>query len=1056
MTTSSGSPRVNQEVKMKGIGCFLGTLTSPYHNSILNGASDHALSRGYSFYGYSGQRIGTPDPSQSIKAEIFKFVNPSLMQGILFPVTLAQYMSREELARFFDEFKGVEKVTISGDMKDYSNVVADNKAGMMSMARHLVEEHSFENYVLIRAIETNIVSNLREEGLLEVFRDKGIDPEAHLTIFHEKIEELSGRIVAHRIVEEKVPCDCIVCVNDGIALECMKTLKDMGISVPEDIAVVSYQGRFESLFSSPPLTTVDEDPYLQGELAAKELIDRIERGGGEVRDIFVPATLEIRNSCGCKGRYVPRDRETFHEERGFYTLSEMRTRALEEAMQIDREGTQEKLNENALDELDMIYKVESWMLVDRMIELFRRIGYFRIDNTDLKMAVDYLNQYIFLKHCYIVTFDREEPPFNRGTIEIAFHDGQFEELDKEEKDIDPAVLIPEKLLSHKEPCSYIIEMLVWNGAALGYIIFDRSMRALKIFEAIKNIISASLQTRNNVQSLKMANERFHDIAISTSDWIWEVDEDLNFTYCSGEAKTVIGYSTEELMGKSLFSFLRDDEKEYKSILIEHFINKRKAFENKENWNLNRFNQPVALTISGRPIYNGEGKFRGYRGAFKDITQKKLSEEKIAHMAYFDQLTGLPNRALFMERLNHTIRDSGRVGNYAAVLFLDLDRFKNLNDTLGHAYGDELLLQVGVRIQDQIRESDTVARIGGDEFAVLLTNLSGQGGVSRVARNIVSALSENYLINGQSFYFTASIGISLFPEDGSTSDILLKKADTAMYEAKDEGKNRFFFYQANMDVRSKERLKLETLMHDALEQKEFVLYYQPIVRADSQELVFFEALLRWKNPDAGWISPETFISIAEENGQIEKIGMYVFEESVRQIREWKDKFGFNLKISINFSAKQLSDKKIIPKLKAILEKYAVSGEDIHIEITESIILKNEDYIIATLNELREQGFSIFLDDFGTGYSSMSYLQRLPIDAVKIDKSFVMNMIEQKQSRILAKTILDMSRNLEYSVIAEGVETEEAVEMLKNWGCDYLQGFLFSRPIPVAEVEKRYFN
>jgi diguanylate cyclase (GGDEF)-like protein len=457
-------------------------------------------------------------------------------------------------------------------------------------------------------------------------------------------------------------------------------------------------------------------------------------------------------------------------------------------------------------------------------------------------------------------------------------------------------------------------------------------------------------------------------------------------------------------------------------------------------------------IKASPLWNADGTLHGILEVIRNITEDLSAEtqlrehrERLHHLVYHDTLTNLPNRVLLQDRLSRMMIKAKRNNTFVAILFLDLDRFKKINETLGHDVGDKLLLEVARRIENCVRKSDTVARLGGDEFAVLLDDLRDIKFVAVVARKILHALSKPIMIQKYELYATSSIGISLYPNDSEDEDVLLRSADTALYRAKDAGKNNYQFYTADMNTRAFEFLLLESGLRKALDNDELVVHYQPVINLEDKKLIGMEALLRWKHPEKGMVSPADFIPLAEETGLIESIGKWVLRAACAQNKKWQDAGYPPVTMSVNMSARQFNKKNLVETIGEILEETGLRPEYFCIEITESIIMKDVESTITKLNQLHKMGISLSIDDFGTGYSSLNYLKLFPIDNLKIDRSFVFNITSDSTDAAIAASVILLAHSMNLKVTAEGVETNEQLEMLRRQGCDYVQGFFFSKPI-----------
>jgi diguanylate cyclase (GGDEF)-like protein len=425
-------------------------------------------------------------------------------------------------------------------------------------------------------------------------------------------------------------------------------------------------------------------------------------------------------------------------------------------------------------------------------------------------------------------------------------------------------------------------------------------------------------------------------------------------------------------------------------------------------------------------------------------------ENLQHLAYHDSLTSLPNRGFFSKLLNHGISQAQRHKKTLAVLFIDLDRFKYINDTLGHEAGDALLQEVARRLKGALRESDTVARLGGDEFVVLVEDVHDKNQMAVVAHKILSTLVSPFVTLGQEFHVTASIGISFYPSDGPDERSLMKNADIAMYRAKEEGKNNFQFYSEEMNTHSFERLSMESSLRRALERDEFVLHYQPKVVFASGEINGVEALLRWQHPDLGLVAPAQFISMAEETGLIVPIGKWVLRSACAQSKAWLDQGLPRLSMAVNISPRQFSDENLLRDITAILEETAMDPTLLELEITESMLMQNVEKAIGILASLSNRGIRLAIDDFGTGYSSLSTLKRFSINTIKVDRSFIRDLPGAPEDRAITEAIIAMGRTLSMTVIAEGVETKAQADYLREKTCDEFQGYYFRKPMAAAEL------
>ena len=434
----------------------------------------------------------------------------------------------------------------------------------------------------------------------------------------------------------------------------------------------------------------------------------------------------------------------------------------------------------------------------------------------------------------------------------------------------------------------------------------------------------------------------------------------------------------------------------------------------------------------------------------EIHERKIAEERVKHMALHDALTGLPNRILLEERLDNALIQARQDWSKIAVLFIDLDRFKHINDSLGHHEGDQLLIEISARLHDVIGGTDTVARLGGDEFVIVLGHISSAQDVNRTIEKIQQHFQVPVNLALQDVYITPSIGIALYPDDGDSPIQLMKNADAAMYHAKDLGRNRAQFFNQGLDEFIQERLLLENALQQAMQEEQFELYYQPQVEVTTNRVIGAEALIRWNHPEKGVIAPDAFIPLAEETGLIVEIGKWVLDSACQQLSLWNQQGFSDFIVSVNLSALQVQQRDFVTEVSDIICAHNVQPEHVDLELTESMIMRNAEETITALDKLHKLGIQISVDDFGTGYSSLSYLKRFPLDKLKIDRSFVQDITADLDDAMICRTIISMAHNLNLKVIAEGVETKEQLALLDSYGCELYQGYLYSRPIPAADL------
>lgn len=580
-----------------------------------------------------------------------------------------------------------------------------------------------------------------------------------------------------------------------------------------------------------------------------------------------------------------------------------------------------------------------------------------------------------------------------------------------------------------------------NISCSGYPVFDVDGK-FKGYRGIGKDITEQIKAE---EALRQSEARFRDLLEFSVDWYWEQNDQYRFTMMARGGLESPAFRSDEVIGKTRWEqpgiVLTEKEwDEHKAILAAH-----QPFYDFTYKRIDNTGKEVYIRTSGRPIFDAQGLFKGYRGITRDVTERVLAEERIEYLAYHDGLTALPNRVLFNELLSHGLNKARRTGKTLAVLFIDLDRFKNINDTLGHEAGDMLLQEIGQRLMSCLRKSDTVARLGGDEFVVLLEEINDTYHVTTVAGKILSSVLKPITLMGQEFRVTASIGISIYPDDGQDEQSLMKNADIALYRAKEEGKNNYQLYSEKMNAYSFQRLALESSLRRALERDEFLLHYQAKIDLHTGKVSGMEALIRWQHPDLGMVSPAQFIPLAEETGLIIPIGKWVLRTACHQNKLWQAQGLQPLRISVNLSARQFSDENLVQDISDILQETDLSADYLELEITESMVMRDPEKAVRLLTTLKEMGIRLAIDDFGVGYSSLATIKRFPVDTIKVDRSFIRDIPEDTEDKALTEAIIAMGKTLSLNVVAEGVETQEQYDFLREKACDEFQGFYFSKPL-----------
>jgi diguanylate cyclase (GGDEF)-like protein/PAS domain S-box-containing protein len=547
----------------------------------------------------------------------------------------------------------------------------------------------------------------------------------------------------------------------------------------------------------------------------------------------------------------------------------------------------------------------------------------------------------------------------------------------------------------------------------------------------------------------LSEERFRALYHDTPSMYLMINPDGIVRLINRFGLTQLGYSAEELVGQSVLNlFHAGDQPVAAAHMKQCAANPEQVF----HWELRKIRKDghaIWVKETARAVYEPDGSMV-LLIVCEDITERKRAEERIHYLAHHDALTGLPNRVLMEDRVDQSIAQAQRMHALVAMLFLDLDGFKHINDSLSHQTGDKLLRAVAARLQDCLRKGDSIARLGGDEFVLILPGLADSQSAAQVARKVLDALDNDFNINGQHLHISGSIGISMYPSDGANTESLLRAADTAMYHAKAKGRGNYQFFTGALNEAAQQRLEMETNLRKALVEEEFELYYQPQVNIESGEIFAAEALLRWRRPGMRATSCSEFITVAEESGLIVPIGLWVLREACTQLKRWRAGGRPDMRIAVNFSARQFFQPRFHETVMQVLSEVGLPPEALEIEVTESVLVQNNEENVQLLKRLRASGMQLSLDDFGTGYSSLSYLHRYPFHALKIDRSFVSGIGQNENQTAIVKAIIAMAQSLHLKVIAEGVESAQQVAFLKAHGCLAAQGFYYSGPVAAEAI------
>ncbi len=626
----------------------------------------------------------------------------------------------------------------------------------------------------------------------------------------------------------------------------------------------------------------------------------------------------------------------------------------------------------------------------------------------------------------------------------------------------PSIAVKEKEFLQAFGIQSIVTVpMVSAGRCIGFMAIS-TLRApktwnnddLAFFRIAGDLFASTLERKHNELALRESEGKFRELFNNANDaiFLFPISDDAvpgKFMEVNDIACSKISFLREELLRMTPYDIAVPEDvngmpKHFRTLLQQgHLLAVERSYLSKNGLKI-----PFEINFY---VFEWNGR-KMVQAVARDITDRKRADETIRHQAYYDVLTNLPNRTLFKDRLEQAMKTARFNNQMLCVIVLDLDRFKNINETLGHQVGDKLLVAVAERLLDVLNENETIARFGGDEFTLLLPQVGKIEEATDHAQKIIELLSNPFKLNGHELHVTTSIGMAFYPEDGENPEVLMKNAETAMYRAKEQGRNNYQLYASVMNVSAFKQLLMENNLRRALEKEEFVVYYQPQIDMRTQRVIGAEALVRWQHPDLGLVFPTEFIGLAEETGLIVPIGEWVIRRVCLQIKKWQEGGNNKFCIFVNLSGRQFQQKNLVNSISRILQETGTDPQYLGLEITETIAMKNADFTILALNEFKKMGIHLSLDDFGTGYSSLSYLKRFPLETLKIDKSFVRDITIDPNDAAIVSGVIALAHSLKLQVVAEGVETEGQLTFLKNHDCDHVQGYFYSHPLPVESFLK----
>jgi diguanylate cyclase (GGDEF)-like protein/PAS domain S-box-containing protein len=572
------------------------------------------------------------------------------------------------------------------------------------------------------------------------------------------------------------------------------------------------------------------------------------------------------------------------------------------------------------------------------------------------------------------------------------------------------------------------------------------------FELLVQRVRYVLRASQNVKTLAESRARLEMLKVAVDSLpIGITFSDVNgvIVYSNPAEARMHGYQVDELVGKEARSFSTSNRSRH--LTADQF--KDIGVWRRESVNVRKDGEEFPALLTSISVRDSEACYLGIITTCEDISERKVAEEKIRQLAYYDVLTGLPNRGMFLERLHQTLSQAQRDREKVNLIFLDLDNFKDVNDTQGHDVGDQLLKSVAERLSVCMRDSDVLARLGGDEFVVVCPSLATQDSIAAIVQRIQAVFTDPFELQGRQVYTSASIGIAVYPDDSLDATTLFRCADTAMYQAKNEGRAQFRFFSPELNQKIMQRVELENSLRQGLEKQEFFLHYQPLWDLKTSKMAGVEVLLRWQSSDYGLMQPSTFISLLEDSGLINNVGEWVLRTACVQMREWTISEHRDLKMAVNISGKQMKHPKFLEMLTTIIQETGVDPHNLELEFTESVIMDNVENTVEIFRKLKEMGIQLSIDDFGTGYSSLNYLKHFPVDRIKIDRSFVSDVYNNQSDAAIIEAIVSMAQSLSLRVVAEGVENSDQLHSLSQLGCDEVQGYYLAMPMHAEALAEK---
>lgn len=935
--------------------------------------------------------------------------------------------------RFYHKLRYLGKpvISVSSNYVNYNKQVirSNNFHGMYEAVCHLLDHGHTEITFVGKLKHTDVY--YRYLGYRAALKERNISINPKLTYCVEANLISSGHDGAKMLLEDGVPCTAIVAGCDANAIGIMETLKQAGYRFPDDLAIIGYDDTPVAKTTIPALSTVQVQYGTMVDATLARLFQLMEDPNTAKDTIYIQDRFIIRQSCGCKEMVKEESDSGISEnEINIQVLNYMQNVIHTNAM-----IGKSLIKANSLEVKDLNW-LQSTNIKWGCLGLWDANG-----DTGKRLIIEqvYNNPEGVLSPVGMICRAEEFPPIQ--FLPDSTHSGGSDVVSLH--------------LIRTEKREWGVLALVGPVETVGswYNIGGTMTHSFNLLASALEREAMNDALREREKRYRMLVGQLEIVSRTTNNGIWDWNLEKDQIEWNDRIYMMLGLKRGDINDSEMFMrFHPDDLSLFRSLIDEHLKNQM-PFETEIRMK-HANGTYLWVYIAGEALRDNEGKPIRIIGSVRDITERKNSEEQIVHLAYHDPLTGLYNRAKLLERLQYSIKQAKMNGHKLAVMLMDLDRFKVINDTFGHHTGDRLLQFVANQFISVVDEDMTVARLGGDEFIILMPQLNDVEDAFKLGQRILNVLRVPFVDELREFFVTGSLGISIFPNDGDDGDILIQCADIAMYRAKHNGRNQLELFAPEMNEMALDRLSLENKLRKALDRGEFKLYYQPQIDLHTGKLFGVEALIRWHSPELGIMQPLEFIPIAEETGLIVPIGNWIIQEACSQMKKWRDNGYESVRISINISGRQFKQTDFVGKIKQALESTDLMPEYLCLEITESTVIDNIDFSIKMLMELMKVGVQISIDDFGTGYSSLAILKRLPLNMLKIDKSFIHDITFNKKDEAIVKAIIDMSHSIKLRTVAEGVETEDQLMLLRDQGCDVAQGFLIRKPIPPEQFEQQF--